>query len=241
MNTDHLDEALPPALERLVRQIEVYCGFEIQMVHEPLLHTRGALLHDPSSIVLRFKRYPVCLAVLAHELCHARRYFVQRIPFFEFLPERVIQVAGRQESAATHLDNLLEHLVILQEMNDELGFAKDHTHVANDLEACESGIADAFTRKCTLLTNWLLASHHFPPYVERYRALLGNDHLLEKGESLLSDVHRAGTSKAKTIAALVRSLGIDLGEIRLRYRNPTLRCDDGAMLPDVLAEEQSKT
>ncbi len=28
-------------------------------------------------------------------------------------------------------------------------------------------------------------------------------------------------------------------ETCLRYRNPTLGCDDGAMLPEVLAEEQS--
>lgn len=237
MNTEDLDAPLPLALETVVKQIEQCCGFEIQVVYDSFLPTSGELLHDPTSIVLRLKRFPANLAVIAHEVYHARRYFVQHVPFFEFIPERFIHRADCQESAANHLDNMLEHLVILQEMNDELGFAKDDTHVASDLEACKSGIDDAFTRKCTLLTNWLLVNHHFPSYVEQYRTLLESYILISRGEMLLNEVQGAGTSKPRMIAALVRSLDIDPKEVRLRYRNPQKGCDEGAMLPEVLAKE----
>jgi hypothetical protein len=138
----------------------------------------GALIHSPSSIVIEVAALPAMPAVLAHELCHARRYFLEQVPFFEFIPPRFFERGGKKASAAEHLPNMPEHIFILCEMANRLGFPRDETHIANDFKACSRDISNELLRKSIILTNWLLANFHFPDYVPRFRRVhrrIGNE------------------------------------------------------------------
>lgn len=237
MNTEYLDEPLPEQIQAIVDEVERACGFSIALECGGSFGARGTLQHSPTSITLYFRHYPADLAVVAHEFCHARRHFVQQIPMLRLHPERELKFMSSTSAASEHLDNQLEHLVILQEMQSELGFPKDPTHIANDVQACERGIDDEFSRQCVLFLNWLLASLHFPAFQSRLRVLLEVENLVERADTLQAAIMAAGTSKPKIVAALVDALGIPREEVRLLIRDPKARLDKDASLDAVLDDE----
>jgi hypothetical protein len=240
MNLDLLDEDLPPALSNLIKEVEEYCGFEIKMEHDSFLSARATLVSGPNSMTLKVKQIPVNTAAVAHELCHARRFYNQKVWMMELIPPRYFGTGEQKRNAAENLDNVLEHLVILKEMEDELGFSKDDSQVVEDLNATRMRSEDPFLYKSILLTNWLLSKYHFPNHIARVRKLLAEERLLSVAETLLSEVQAADGSKSKIIAALAKALGIPQNEIRLRRRDPCAGGqDEAAMLSEVLQKESA--
>jgi len=237
MNTEHLDEPLSRNLQAIVDEVEETCGFSIEMKQGRLFGARGGLSHSPTSITLYFARYPVNPAVVAHELCHARRHFIQSAPMMRLKPERELKIKESAVAASEHLDNQLEHLVILEEMEVEFGFIKDSSHVARDLQECEDGIDDEFTRKCFLFLNWLLATRHFPEFKARLCALLKREGLEQNAQLLEASINAAGASKPRMVAALVDVLEIPRDEVLLIVRDPKTGSDRGALLDVVIAAE----
>jgi hypothetical protein len=228
---------LPKALQDYKREIEAYCGFELPICYEPTLADRGTLTHDPMAAVVKTQTWPPTSAVIAHELCHAYRYFNCGVPFMMFEPTLFINRGGVNERADFHLDNMLEHLYVLGYMQERFGFPPDPTHIGRDYEMALSRSGEALQRKSVLLCNWLLANYHFPQWVPEYAKLLNRDQLTQTAEVLLQEVRAAGPSKPMVVAALVRALGIDFDRVQLRRRSVQKRCDEGAPLIAWLAAE----
>jgi hypothetical protein len=240
MNLDLMEVELPEALLSIILEIETYCGFEIKMEVDRFLRARGMLTSGPTWMVLKVKCLPPDLAVVAHELCHARRYYNQKTWMMRFVPTRFFGTGERQRDAAEDLDNVLEHLVILQELQDEFGIAKTDSHVVEDLDSLDQE-KDGFLRRSILLTSWLLSNYHFPHLIDRAKWLLEKENLSSTAARLLSDSRQAGLSKAKLIAAFVRAIGIPEDEVELRYRDPKANgYDVGALLSTVLAVESAR-
>ena len=235
-----METDLPDRLSSLAQEIEAFCGFEIKVEHDPFLRARGMLVSGPLSIIIKVKGIPVDFAILAHELCHARRYYNRKTWIMEFIPRRTYGAGGMEQSLAENLDNVLEHIFIQQEMEDEFGFPKDDSHVIEDLSAINTE-SDPTMRKAILLTTWLLSHRHFPWHLERITALLEEHGLIQTAETLLAEADEAGPAKAKLVAALVKSLGIPENEVQLRHRDPQANGQDqGAMLREVLEAEASE-
>jgi hypothetical protein len=240
MNLDLMEAELPESFLSLIREIETYCGFEIKMELDRLLRARGMLTSGPTWMILKVKSLPPDPAVVAHELCHARRYYNRKTWMMRLVPPRSFGSGQTRLDAAENLDNVLEHLVILQELQDEFGFAKNDSHVVEDLNSLDQE-QDGFLRRLILLTSWLLSNYHFPHQIDRVKRLLEEEELWPTADRLLVDARQAGHSKAKLVAAFVRAMGISENEVELRYRDPKANgCDVGAMLPVVLAAESEE-
>lgn len=240
MNLDLIETNLPERLSSLVQEIEALCGFAIRLEHDPFLRVPGMLVSGPLSMTIKVKRIPVDLAVLAHELCHARRYYNRKIWMMESIPPRTYQAGGVEYSLAENLDNALEHIFIQQEMEDEFGYPKHDSHVVEDLSSI--GIeTDPTLLHAILLTTWLLSNRLFPQHVERIDGLLKEHGLFQTAETLLAEFVEARGAKAKVVAALIKALGIPDTEVRLRHRDPEANGQDtGAMLREVLEVEASE-
>lgn len=236
MNLDLFEGDVPTCLLALAEEVEGYCNFEIRIEHDPFLPARGMLSHSSKSITIFIKQVPAQAAVVAHELCHARRHFNRKVWTVELIHDR--KLPGTNRSAAHDLDNQIEHLVVYGDMLEECGFSPDDRHVVEDLAAVPS-MNDAFHRRATLLLSWLLINKYFRWHLPGVQALLEQAHLTQVADTLSAEVGAAGDSKARIVAAVAKALEIPAEEIRLRRHTTKENGDDeGDMLARILADEE---
>jgi hypothetical protein len=231
---------LSPELKRLTDRIEEHCGFEITVTWTPRLSARGALYHGPASMTIHVRDLGANPAVICHELCHAERYFLLGVPFIQLTPPR--QIRGLEDSAidaAENLDNMLEHIIVLREMNERFGFEKDPIHVREDISTYQDWPSDDFSRRCLALCNAALVHFHFSELSSEMDAILAAERLTRVAQDLITILDNCLDSKPRMVEALVKALEIDVDEVQLRARNLRDACDVGGPLRKWLNDGKS--
>jgi hypothetical protein len=230
-------DALNPALQKLADQIEEHCGFEIEVTWTRSLAVRGMLSHSPTSITIHHREILADPAVICHELCHAERYFVLGVPIMRMVPARkIFGPDGVDLDAAVNLDNMLEHIIILKEMEQRFGFSRDSTHVRNDLSSYPKWSKDGFSRRCFALCNAALVHFNFAELARENDYILRQEALTLVAQDLTFELASCLDSKPRMVASLVRALGLNEDEVHLFARNCSKACDVGAPLRQWLDE-----
>ena len=216
---------LPQNVLALMDDIEAFAGREIQFefnhLPPPTEYPEAAASYvqeDKARILLR-EAAPISAQDVLHELLHIQRYWVEGVPQLEPADGDW----GKDDNWATtaQIENSLEHLVILpREADYRFSPRPKFTEIAQRewSEYPWPDVQGEFQRRFVCYMRWL-ACETIPD--EAVRAL-AKDCLTREGvfgdaERLRKTVLRRLPNKRRSLAAVVRALGIPADGVQLTY------------------------
>jgi hypothetical protein len=219
---------LPTNILALADEIESYTHRTIEVARNPYPRSLtdpnpdslGAMVDEHSAVIYfyqeaDFKPHPAC-----HELLHIRRYRIEKVP--QIL---AIQPDADRMSVTSHIENTLEHLVIVPREQD-YGFEPyshwNHTADKNWETYPWPTMTNSWARRKNSLLGWLTVKYLVNDSAVKQRALeaIKKEGLFQEAEVLANQVGRVLGNKAKMISLVVKALKIPMREAELVFFDP---------------------
>jgi hypothetical protein len=194
---------LPDDLTEMVQKIELFIGDEIQIkIDDSRKDILACEVNKTDITILIPKEDYFPEAAVLHEILHIHRFSIQKVPQIKVCDNSDIWTP-ELETGLTKLDNMLEHLVILQEefslRPERINYWKSRTHKALDNFDFVNHIKDDQER--IVLEYWVFIQQIFSDntLVNKAKSLIDILDINDRAEKFFHEIKSCINTKEKLV------------------------------------------